>query len=256
MFNYLNNHLVISEYTYKNKKIPKEFNNFTIIHISDLHETLFGENQCDIMKKIKSINPNIIVMTGDMLDKEEFSNALTLINKCVKICPVYFVEGNHEYVSKSKVDFYLAMIDAGVNIIDNRKATITICNQNINLCGCAMHTGIKTKKDFANITKKIQKLNLNKNEFNIMLLHRPEFINFLSNFNIDLIFSGHAHGGQWRFLNKGIYAPQQGIFPKYTSGIHKEKDTTEIISRGLGNKTIYPRINNYPEIVVCKLLSN
>lgn len=254
MFDFLNNHLTISNYKYKNKKIPTSFNNFKILQISDLHDKLYGKNQNIIIKKIISTNPDIIVMTGDILDDYEFENSLVLIKKCIKICPVYFVEGNHEFHSEAKVDFYLKMLDIGVHIIDNKKEKIKIKNEYINICGCSMHTKIKNTRDFYNISRKIKKLDLKPNEFNIILFHRPEFLEFLSIFNIDLIFSGHAHGGQWRLFGKGLFAPDQGIFPKYTAGIHKVNNTAEIISRGLGNKVIYPRINNFPELVVCTLI--
>jgi predicted MPP superfamily phosphohydrolase len=255
LFNFLNNHLVITNYEYKNKKIPQEFNNFKIVHLSDLHEKLFGNNQKILLNKIRKINPDVIFITGDFIDKYKFNNSLKLIKGCTKICPVYFVEGNHEFRAKSKVSFYIEMLKLNVNIIDNSSQKIYKDNSFITVSGCSIHTSQGTIRDHELINKKIKKLHLKDKTFNMLLIHRPEFVKCFKHTNIDLMFAGHAHGGQWRFFNKGLYAPEQGILPKYTAGLIKEGEVSEIISRGLGNSVKYPRINNFPEIVVCTLKS-
>lgn len=253
MFDYFNNHLTTSKYNIKSDKIPASFNNFKIVQISDLHEKLFGENQNILFNLIKRELPNIIVMTGDIMDSIDFENSMLLIKRCTKLCPVYFVEGNHEFHSLKKVDFYIKMLDEKVHIIDNKQEIIRINNDRITISGCSIHTTDKSDRDVSLIIRKINKLNFDKNCFNILLTHRPEFINVFGNYDIDLIFSGHAHGGQWRIFNKGFFAPGQGIFPKFTSGIHQYNNTKEIISRGLGNAVKIPRINNFPEIISCTL---
>lgn len=243
-----------------NSKIPKEFNGFTIVQVSDLHNTNFGHNQSELIDKVKSQNPDVIVVTGDLIYKrsQDVKNSLSFINQAVDIAPVYFVTGNHEaQIDEYDLDeLYKNLINAGVFILDNQSVKLSCNNSHINLFGIndadMYYDGYHYDDEIIN--NLLSDIKVDNTEFNILLAHKPEFIDIYAKYKYDLVFSGHAHGGQIRlpFLG-GIWAPDQGFFPKYTQGQYVFEDTTMIVSRGLGKSIIPTRIFNRPEIVVCKL---
>lgn len=257
-----NNGIVITNINYKNSKIPKVFNNFKILHVSDLHNKKFGKNQERIIRKIQEINPDIIVITGDSVDchhtKPEI--AYKFLESVAKIVPVYLVSGNHEHARGRYEEFIEEYRKTGVNILDDDVSELDIKNKKIKLLGISDAKPEKfgrissdTINIFENKLKNVSDFS-NKNEFNILLAHRPEFIDLYEKYKFDLVLSGHAHGGQFRFLFiKGVVAPGQGFFPKYTSGLYNKKNTSMIVSRGLGNSVIPIRIFNRPELVVINL---
>lgn len=246
-----NNSIVISKYLYKNKKIPKEFNKFKILQISDLQDKMFFKNQSSLINKIKKLNPDIIIITGDLLNcrHKNFENAEVFIKKAVKIAPVYYVSGNHELVSGLYYQVLIMLRNFGVIVLENKSVIFKLNKSSIKIMGIK---DIKENKLYKiEIDKMIKK---NENIFNILLTHRPELINTYSNCKVDIAFAGHAHGGQIRlpFIG-GLFAPDQGVFPKYTQGVHKKNNTTLFISRGLGNSIFPFRIFNRPEIVLVEL---
>ena len=257
------NIIEITKIEIKSSKIPKEFENYKILQLSDLHNKFFGKNQNNLIKKVKKLNPNIIVLTGDIFDKEDDKAAFSLITECLKIAPVYFVEGNHEVYQSNQVELYFKMLQLGVNIIDNKTIYLEINNKKIAISGIALHCYLETNESKDLLLKKMQNLEINDNIFNILLCHRPDFIKIIKDYNIDLMLSGHTHGGQWiiPFIKRGLYAPNQGIFPKYSNGIYYENKTMLIVNRGLGNPAKklgvpIPRIFNKPEITLCILKRN
>lgn len=256
-----NNHIVISSYVYENNRIPNEFNGFKILHISDLHNKLFGKNQEYILNKISSILPDIIVVTGDLIDRRRYDldTALLFIKGAVEIAPVYYVTGNHEAWSGKYENIYESLINRGVTILDDDKIELVEFNSKMELLGLS-DPAFLTSGYMDGINTSILERNLSQladdRVFQILLSHRPELIDIYVNNNIEMIFSGHAHGGQIRIPGLGgIVAPNQGFFPKYTSGFHTINKSTMYVSRGLGNSIVPIRIFNRPEIVVVTLLN-
>ncbi len=257
-----NNAIQITNIDVKSPTVPDSFNDFTIVHISDLHNKDFGKGQNNIIDKIRETNPDIIVVTGDIIDSYDTHVDITaeFINGISKIAPVYYVPGNHE--SRLLDDYFLLktqMQTAGVHVLENDFISISRGNDKINIIGMKdpsfdylNHIGTTDEEIVKN---NLSSLTENLSGYTILLSHRPELIDIYSSFNINLVFSGHAHGGQVRipFIG-GIIAPNQGLFPKYTSGLHEVKNTKMIISRGLGNSAFPFRINNRPEIVVATLI--
>lgn len=232
-----NNCLQISKYILHSNKIK---NDYSIVHISDLHDKNFGIKQDYLLKNIKKCKPNFIFVTGDMYDGGNEKHVLNFFNGCMKIAPTYYVLGNHEERFNNEILHKL--------LKKIEKSGTIILNNQIKKINDFYIIGLKNKNSNDDTLKKI--LKNKENFYKILLVHKPNYVsNYIKN-NIDLVFSGHAHGGQWRipFIG-GLYAPDQGIFPKLTNNIHKNKNTYLVISRGLGNKTIYPRLNNRPEIV-------
>lgn len=250
-FYWQNNGITVTKITFENSKIPNGFDGFKIIHLSDLHNKEFGEAQKKLIKKVNDSNPDLIVFTGDLIDhtKEEKGDE-SFINAIKDVAPVYYVSGNHEAWS-GKYDGLVAKLkENGITVLDNDKVKIEKNGEYINVLG------IKDLAFFSNDTKvfedELKKLmdKEESNDFKILLSHRPELMDLYVKNSLDLVFSGHAHGGQFRipFIG-GVLAPNRSLFPKYTSGMHTINNTSMIISRGLGNSIIPVRVFNRPEII-------
>lgn len=250
-FYWQNNGITVTKITFENSKIPNGFDGFKIIHLSDLHNKEFGEAQKKLIKKVNDSNPDLIVFTGDLIDhtKEEKGDE-SFINAIKDVAPVYYVSGNHEAWS-GKYDGLVAKLkENGITVLDNDKVKIEKNGEYINVLG------IKDLAFFSNDTKvfedELKKLvdKEESNDFKILLWHRPELMDLYVKNSLDLVFSGHAHGGQFRipFIG-GVLAPNRSLFPKYTSGMHTINNTSMIISRGLGNSIIPVRVFNRPEII-------
>jgi len=257
-----NNDVAITEHNYTNDKLPDKFNGFKILHISDLHNKKFYGR---LTNKIKRINPDIIVITGDLIDRRRtnINSAMELIEDIVKIAPVYYVSGNHEQLSEHYTKLKEELDKFNVVNMDDFYTAINADGREIGLIGIAdpaINASEKTYLSESNVKYAASRLNnLTENlktDFNILLSHRPELLNVYKDYNIDLVFSGHAHGGQIRIpLLGGILSPNQGFFPKYSEGMHREGKTSMVVSRGLGNSLFPFRIFNHPELVVVILCS-
>nr|WP_300004856.1 metallophosphoesterase [Tissierella sp.] len=260
-FIWQNNDLVTTSVVYKNEKISKKFDNFKIVHISDLHNKMFGKGQEKILQKIISAKPQIIVITGDLIDRRRYDleKAMIFIDGAVDIAPVYYVSGNHEAWSGQYETIKEKLVKSGVIVLDDEKRDISIDNSTIEILGLKdpafLTSNYLDGSNLSSLEKSLESLSQSDN-FQILLSHRPELFSLYAQNDIDLAFAGHAHGGQFRipFLG-GLVAPDQGLFPEYTSGSHNIKSSTLIVSRGLGNSIIPVRIFNRPEIVEVTLKS-
>lgn len=260
-FTYENTKLQITNYTITNESIPEYFNNFKIAQISDFHNTKNKTLTKDLVDEIKKQNPNIIVLTGDLIDanKIDIDTSINFIKEIKDISPIYFTTGNHE-ASISKYNTLKEKLEENnVIILESDCIQIKINESEINLIGIDDPRFINDSfiEDKEIIKNEISNTKYNKDNFTILLSHRPEvFATYVEN-NIDLVLTGHAHGGQIRipFIG-GLVAPNQGLFPKYTSGIFEEENTEMIVSRGIGNSILPFRINNRPELVIVTLNNN
>lgn len=256
-----NKSLKTSVYEVSSDKLPSSFEGFRILQISDLHNCAYSKNNCQLLKSIRNAHPDIIAITGDMIDsrKTKPEVALSLAKELVKIAPCYYVTGNHEARLKEKAEDFIKELQAsGVVFLDNKTENITRENENILLLGVEDPFHHWSSEDYQKsdiMDENLRKLTSeNEKGFRILLSHRPELFENYSNFNIDLALTGHAHGGQIRLpLVGGLFAPCQGFFPKLTSGKHTKGNTTLIVSRGLGNSSFPLRLFNPPEIVIVNL---
>lgn len=257
-FYWQNNDIVITKSVYSAKGVPKAFDGFKIIHVSDLHNKEFGENQRNIIQYTKKLQPDIIVITGDLIDSHRTNIAISMeyISQAVKLAPVYFVTGNHEKRSEQYPELEKQLRKAGVNLLDDRSVLLEKNQEVIALLGIGDPYFLSGEygRD-AIIADNLNKISGNVSaDFKILLSHRPELIDTYAKHGFDLVFSGHAHGGQFRLPGLGgIVAPNQGLFPKYTSGVIRKDQTSMYVSRGLGNSVIPVRIFNRPELVAVTL---
>lgn len=243
---YDNSRFETVRYSLSHRNLPAAFNGLRIVQLSDLHDNVFGEKQERLLTAIKAENPHIIVITGDLIDSEQTENAMNLVNGAVKIAPCYYANGNHEirtgrYLSEIRP----ALIRWGVKVLDDEKTYLEKDGEKIAVIGLSDLCGGEEDQRRALKT-------LAENEaFTVLLAHRPERFKLYSDCGVSLVFSGHAHGGQFRipFTHQGVYSPGQGLFPRYTEGVFSRKNTKMTVSRGLGNQVIIPRLNNCFELV-------
>lgn len=257
-----NNDIVISEFEYKNSKVPLEFENFSIVHVSDLHNKRFGKNQQNIIKEIKYLDADIIVITGDLVDRRKYNleKAIEFIKEAVKYAPVYYVSGNHEAWSGKYDEVKQELLEEGVIVLENESQTIIKNGNSIQICGVKdpafLTSGYIDGTNTSELESNLKSWS-NDSVFKILLSHRPELFDIYKAYNMDMVFSGHAHGGQLRipFLG-GLIAPNQGFFPKYSSGLYEDENTTMFVSRGLGNSIIPIRLGNRPQLIKVILKSD
>ena len=246
-------------FSIKSDRLPSEFDGYVITHVSDLHNSEFGKDNENLITVIKETNPDMIVITGDLINsrKMRIDVAVNFAKNAVLIAPCYYVTGNHESRIKEYKNLKNALIECGVTVLDDKHTSIEKNGREIDLIGIddpCFQTGYLFGDSKTVTENKMQKLVKNTDNFKILLSHRPEFFSSFVNYNIDLVLCGHTHGGQFRIPGfRGLFAPNQGFFPKYDAGLFFEKNTNMIISRGLGNSVIPFRINNPPEIVSIKL---
>jgi predicted MPP superfamily phosphohydrolase len=256
IYGYLqNNWIEVERLDVKIADLPKELVGLSIAHISDVHIPRNASTLENIVATVKSENPDLIVITGDIVDKRSNPDDTLLSDFCKGLSAItstYAVSGNHEVWSGDLAKWEQTLQQNGVNVIENKVEIISKGN------GALAILGLKDEQIYSdsifNDLEGVQHIP------KLLLAHRPElFSTYYAESNSikpDLVFSGHAHGGQFRipFLNQGLAAPNQGLFPKLTSGLYKAANGVQmVISRGLGNSIFPLRINNRPHLPIVYL---
>ena len=251
-----NNSIKTTEYTVSPANLPESFDGFRIVQVSDLHNTDFGSR---LIEKISDVKPDIIVITGDIIDSyhTKIPIAVEFVQRVCEIAPVCYVTGNHESRIEEYQSFKEQMEGFGVNVLEGETVEIKRNGEKISLTGIDDTTffgGETPNEQIIAFSEKLRSLAAAADEeTNILLSHKPEYFSLYAECGFDVVFSGHAHGGQIRlpFIG-GLYTPDQGFFPEYTEGVHTSGRANMIISRGLGNSIFPLRVFNRPEIVVCE----
>ena len=254
-----NTALEINEYEIMSDKIPEAFSGFRIVQVSDLHNAEFGDGNEKLIELLSQTDPDMIVITGDLIDSRhtDIEIALEFVRQAIKLAPVYYVSGNHEARVREYEDLKMGLTEAGVIVLEDQKIQITREGESISILGIDDPSFQEDYLfgDAASVTSSaLSELQNESDVYTVLLAHRPELFETYVDAGVDLVFSGHAHGGQFRlpFIG-GLVAPNQGFFPKYDAGLFSEGSTTMIVSRGVGNSIIPIRFNNRPEIVVTEL---
>ncbi len=249
------NGLVVKKYNAISNKLSAEAS-IRIALITDLHSHVYGDNQTKIVSLIKQQKPDVIALAGDIADDVESIEGTKLFLEGLKgFRPIYYVTGNHEFWSNDIKNIKDTIREYDVTILENNYKQIKVKNSNIIIGGVDdPDVGIYEKTNFdlqREMNTNFNKLK-DKNDFKILLAHRPELIELYKKFSFDLVLSGHSHGGQVRipFILNGLFAPNQGWFPKYAGGIYKYDSLTHIVSRGVSYNPRLPRIFNPPEVVI------
>ena len=255
-----NTALTVSNIKISSSHIPAAFSGFRIAQVSDLHNAEFGKNNTELLKLLSESRSDIIVITGDLIDANhtDVGIALGFAQESVRIAPTYYVTGNHEAASPQYDTLKAGLEEAGVIVLEDEAISLERNGETITLLGLG-DPDFTVKGDMfgetsAMVSTKLRNLIDDESRYTILLSHRPELFETYTDGGIDLVFSGHAHGGQFRlpFIG-GLAAPNQGLFPQYDAGLYTDGGTSMVVSRGIGNSIIPFRFNNRPEIVLVEL---
>jgi len=254
-----NSALELNEHEVSSSNLPESFEGFKIAQVSDLHNAKIGKGNIELINTIKNAEPDVIAITGDMIDsrRTDVQVALEFAKEAVKIAPCYYVNGNHELRVDEYQELKEGLLEAGVKVLENEKLEIVKGADKVSIIGLSDPSFESNALDIEEdevIGTYLQKLVNGDNNYKILLSHRPELFEAYEEAGVDLTLSGHAHGGQVRLpMIGGIIAPHQGIFPKYDSGVYIKEETCMVVSRGIGNSLFPFRVNNRPEVVLIEL---
>lgn len=255
-----NTALMVNTITVSSDRIPAGFSGYRIAQVSDLHNAEFGAENTKLLQTISESTPDIIVITGDLIDMNHtnIDTALDFAKNAVQIAPTYYVNGNHEAGLSQYDELKEGLTSVGVIVLEDEAIQLEHNGSTVTLIGLS-DPNFAIRNDVfdeppAAVSTKINGLLENENGYTILLSHRPELFETYVRCGVDLVFSGHAHGGQFRLpLIGGLVAPNQGLFPKYDAGLYTEGNTNMVVSRGIGNSIIPFRFNNRPEVVLVEL---
>lgn len=257
-----NTALELNTYIVASSRLPANFEGYRIAHVSDMHNVQIGKDNEKIITMLREADPDMIAITGDLIDSRNTNveSALRFVQEAMKIAPCYYVTGNHEARKSEYDELKIGMVSIGVLILEDERTEININGDAITLIGVndpSFQTDYLFGDSEVIINDKLTELHTDGSGFTMLLSHRPELFSTYVDHDIDLVLSGHAHGGQFRFpLVGGIVAPNQGFFPNYDAGIYTDGNTNMVVSRGIGNSILPLRINNRPEVVLIELTSN
>lgn len=258
-----NTWLQVTRYQVVCPGLPQDFQGFRIALISDLHGNSFGDGQSLLASAIRKFEPDMIAIAGDLLDEREFTlaPAFSLIQAIKDLAPVYYVCGNHE-VATRRLDMIQAQLeDSGVHVLRNQAVSIEKGESSITIAGLDDPLALDAPPGLrrAKLQEVISKITAgDPDAFTILLSHRPELVDVYAAGNVDLVLSGHAHGGLIRIPGiGGLVAPGQGLLPRYTAGVYRVNHTCMVVGRGLGNSRRFQlRVFNRPELVLITLTNS
>lgn len=249
----LDERLTLRTYTVASPKLTAEVR---LAVVTDFHSS---DNADDVAAMTASCAPDAVLMVGDMFDDDTQNRpterTLSLMRQLSALYPCYYVSGNHEAWTGEMDALYQQTEEAGVTVLRMSSGVLTVRGQRIALCGIPdpyemVYSGAPdTEEQLRQALEDVDSA-----DFTVLLAHRPELLAKYAQFPLDLVVSGHAHGGQVRIpgVLNGLYAPNQGWFPKLAGAAYAQGGTTLIVSRGLAVRTRLPRIFNRPEVVLVR----
>ena len=257
-----NTALELNTYTVSSEALPDAFDGYRIAHVSDLHNAEMGDGNEKLLAMLREAELDMIAITGDMIDSRntDVEVALNFAEKAMQIAPCYYVTGNHE-ARVSEYDELKAGLEAcGVIVLENEREQIEMSGEFITILGVddpSFNTDYLFGDSASVVSNTLAEISTEDDGFTVLLSHRPELFDTYVESGMNLVFSGHAHGGQFRLpLIGGLVAPNQGLFPKYDSGLYTDGSTNMIVSRGIGNSLLPFRFNNRPEVILIELESS
>lgn len=249
----LDERLTLRTYTVASPKLTAEVR---LAVVTDFHSS---DNADDVVAMVASCAPDAVLLVGDLFDEDTQNRpterTLSLMRQLSAQYPCYYVSGNHEAWTGEMDALYQQTEEAGVTVLRMSSGVLTVRGQRIALCGIPdpyemVFSGAPdTEEQLRQALEDVDSA-----DFTVLLAHRPELLAKYAQFPLDLVVSGHAHGGQVRIpgVLNGLYAPNQGWFPKLAGGAYTQDGTTLIVSRGLAVRTRLPRIFNRPEVVLVR----
>ena len=240
---------------------PEITGNINIAFVADLHSCSYDSGQSTLINAINSLNPDLILLGGDIFDDElPDENTELFLAGIADRYPCYYVSGNHEcWSGTERFSIQMSILEKyGVTILSGEHDVVSVRGESINICGIDDPDAFYVSDEYPGVTDQLKSFGaaFENGLYTVLLAHRPEYFDTYSEYDFDLILCGHAHGGQWRIplILNGLFAPGQGIFPEYAGGQYTQADSTMIVSRGLAREsTRIPRLFNRPELLLIEL---
>ena len=257
-----NTALELNTYMISSGRLPEAFDGYRVAHISDLHNTEMGKDNKKLLDMLWEAKPDIIAITGDLIDSRntDIEVALEFTGAAMEIAPCYYVTGNHEARVSEYDELKEGLKEQGVVVLDDERIELEQSGEIIALLGVndpSFQTDFLFGDSETVMESNLQEISDAENEFTILLSHRPELFEVYTESKMDVVLSGHAHGGQFRLpFVGGMVAPNQGLFPKYDAGLYTEESTNMIVSKGIGNSILPLRFNNRPEVILIEFKFN
>lgn len=256
-----NNRLDITKYAVADKNIPKPFDGFLIVQLSDFHNTRSKAVREQILSALLESEPDIIVITGDFIDyyRTDTDISLEFLRRLISVAPVYYIPGNHEARIDEYPQFCASAERLGARVLDDCLVSVVRGDSKIDIVGVKDPYFYKEYEPVPErridiLSEKLKSLLQAGESYTVLLSHRPELAELYADSGVDLALCGHAHGGQFRLpFVGGVFSPSQGLLPKYTCGLYETNGKRMIVSRGIGNSSFPFRINNSPELVFIRL---
>lgn len=235
------NHFDVRKVEIELDRLPEAFNGFTILQVSDLHNRSYGKDGLHMVRTMADLSFDCIAITGDLLDRhmpQRRENGYRFAQEVSKLGPTYFIQGNHEWRIGDWPEVKAELTRRDVRVLDNERITFLRDTAKLDLIGVMEKA---TREDIRALVEK--------DTCSVWMGHHPERIEEYARTGADLVLSGHAHGGHVRLFGHGLYSPDQGVLPRYTSGVYICGKTKLYVSRGAGNHSFLPpRIFNRPQI--------
>ena len=250
-----NTRIEVTEYPLRFENLPDAFDGFRIVQLSDVHAAQFGEDNETLIAAVNDADPDIIAITGDLIDTSRQGEIIrTLVGGLSKIAPVYYITGNNEFPSGGFDELLEILDEYDVTVLRNTYTVLTAGDASVLLAGIDDPNG---PADMIKPSEFIRTVRDDEGDaFLILLAHRNDKLSLYAALGVDLVLSGHAHGGLIRLpFTDGLIGPSLEWFPDYTSGVYTEGATTMVVSRGVGNHTGILRFLNNPHIPVVILES-
>jgi len=254
-----NTRIVTTGYELSFANLPAGFDGYRIVVLSDIHASQYGEDNARLLKMVGDAKPDMIAITGDLIDRhkikpaeKQLAVAETLASGLTQIAPVYFVTGNHDWGSGQLRTLMAILAENGVHVLRNEYTVLESGGDRITLVGLDDPNGPADMIKPDGLMRRVR--SLTGDGFTILLEHRNYNLKRNSELRLDLVLSGHAHGGIIRLpFTDGLVGPQRDLFPTYTNGLYEMGGTSMLVSRGIGNNTGLLRFLNNPEVVVVVL---
>lgn len=231
-----------------------------LVLLTDLHSYIYEPDQRPLIDKVRDLRPDVIFLSGDMADdRNPYKGLDILLAGIADMAPCYYVTGSHDYWSGEITSIKASVAARGVTVLEGQTAELSIRGQKLFISGIddpTMAPQAAGEGEEEAYRRALQAFNnIDRNQYNILVAHRPDFYHEYNQLGFDLVVSGHTHGGQVRlpFILNGLYAPNQGYYPKYAGGLYDMGTMNLLVSRGLSYYPELPRIFNPPEIVLLEL---
>lgn len=256
-FFWWSNHALQTErFTFASSRLPAGFDGCVIVQLSDLHGAEFGEDNEDLIARVRAEEPDYIFLTGDLQDRYRRtprSYSAALGRALAEIAPTFFVTGNHEWAFPDVREMKRELREAGVTVLTNEYVTLSREGDSILLAGIDDPNGFADQKTPEEVAEEVRQAA--PDAFWLLLAHRNNYFEKeYSRLGADLVISGHGHGGLIRLpFTDGLVSVERSLFPSYTAGFYNIHGRDLFVSRGLGNSGRTFRLFNRPEVVVLTL---